>query len=401
MKTFEDWYKLAKQYHDKYGNLDVPYNYIAEDNSHLGAWITKIRGIYSGISSYSGTLSPSQIEQLESLGMMWNSGEQIPDYSIENCRTEEDYRKHRELYLEGIFEERCLYDAVIDDYEEGLTIYAIAKKYGEKTKMVRKILITAGLFSSKKQEQALELYNHGFNLEQIAERMKISTVTADSYLPLYTKWGRSLSHREKAKERNVELVSEVISRELIEEIGDEYLRGASVKELCSNYRFSKRKVTKMLVSAGVYSTDRSREINRLYEAGRSQQEIADLLNVSLQAVNTYLPYEGAIYNTEESSKEAKYQKEYRKRQAAKEKLLKSTKGKTYFDKVWRNIRLFEGSQIKLEGYNEYYRVVEGKVCFRDGTEIGKEELRKIIEEDLDTSPIILGLLEMVGARRKR
>ena len=401
MKTFEEWYKLAKQYHDKYGNLNVPYNYIAENNSHLGAWITKIRGIYSGISSYSGTLSPSQIEQLESLGMMWNSNGQIPDYSIENCRTEEDYRKHRELYLEGIFEERCLYDAVIDDYQEGLTIYAIAKKYGEKTKTVRKILITAGLFSSKKQEQVLELYNHGLNLEQIAEEMKISTPTADSYLPLYTKWGRSLSHRGKAEEQNGESVSEAISKELIEEIGDEYLRGASVKELCLNYRFSKRKVIKILVSAGVYSTDRSREINRLYEAGRSQQEIADLLNVSLQAVNTYLPYEGAIYNMEESSKEAKYQKEYRKRQEAKEKLLKSAKGKTYFDKVWKNIRLFEGSQIKLEGYNEYYRVVKGKICFRDGTEIGKEELRKILEEDLDASPIILGLLEMVGARRKK
>ena len=213
--------------------------------------------------------------------------------------------------------------------------------------MVRKILITAGLFSSKKQEQILELYNHGLNLEQIAEEMKISTPTADSYLPLYAKWGKSLSHKEKAEEQNEESVSEAISRELIEEIGDEYLRGASVKELCLNYRFSKRKVIKMLVSAGVYSTDRSREINRLYEAGKSQQEIADLLNVSLQAVNTYLPYEGANYNTEESSKEAKYQKEYRKRQEAKEKLLKSTKGKTYFDKAWRNIRLFEGSKIRL------------------------------------------------------
>lgn len=311
MKTFNDWYKLATEYYKAHGDLNVPFDYITEDKSRLGIWILKIRGRYAGKSSYGSPLSPEQIRMLETIGMIWN-GTKPENYSIENCKTKQDFIRHREFYLSGSFDETPLYDAVLDLYPSS-SIYAIAKKYGVKSQIVRKILITAGLYTSPKQLLILDYYNQGMELTEIAEKMSMSKPSVDYYLPLYVSWGKAQAHKENAVADDRPNRAKELTEELIYEVDRDYRTGSSIPQLVKNYGFSKRKIIKILVSSGAYSTDRSREIARLIERGKTPEEIADILNITIPAVNTYMPYERSAYNTGEHSKNSVYSKNYRNR----------------------------------------------------------------------------------------
>lgn len=67
MKTFDEWYELAKLYYEVYGNLLVPVSYVSPDGSHLGRWISRIRNAYI----YTGGLTIEQVRSLEKIGMVW------------------------------------------------------------------------------------------------------------------------------------------------------------------------------------------------------------------------------------------------------------------------------------------------------------------------------------------
>lgn len=67
MKTFDEWYELAKLYYEAHGNLLVPVSYVSPDGSHLGGWISRIRNAYI----YTGSLSIEQVHMLEKIGMVW------------------------------------------------------------------------------------------------------------------------------------------------------------------------------------------------------------------------------------------------------------------------------------------------------------------------------------------
>lgn len=399
MKTFNDWYEIAKVYYNHHGNLDVPFDYVSEDGSRLGIWITKIKGVHKGIASYAGRLSPQQAKMLEEIGIVWNEDNFEENYEIENCKTKEDFKHHRELYHEGAFKEISLFDAVLDLYDENISIYAIAKKYGVSTKAVRKILLTAGLYSSDKSEKIWRLLEEGFSLEEISQTLKLSASTINSYLPLYAPWGRSASHTISSVEvEDKPSEAERLTSDLVEEISDDYLSGYSIYELQKNYGFSKRKVIKLLVTSGVYSTDRSREINRLHESGKTAAQIADILNITLSAVNTYLPYESSAYNTGATTENIIHSKSYRERKKAKDKLLRSSGLKTYPKMVWKNILLFEGSPVKLKEYNVYYKVYKSKVVFNDGIVFDRHQIEEMIYGN-DYPEHLTGLFELIGVKK--
>ena len=215
MKTFNEWYKLAKQYYDVHGDLNVPYDYIAPDGSKLAYWLAKMRGRHAGIPSYGGVISPKQAKMLEEICIEWKF-EREDDYSIENCRTVEDFKRHRELYLLGTFSDTPLYDAVLDAYGESPSIYAVAKKYGVKTQTVRKILITAGLYSSDTQRKIQELFDAGLSIIEIATKLKKSAGVVDSYLPITIAYGRASTYKEQASEvddspEEAELITKEVS----------------------------------------------------------------------------------------------------------------------------------------------------------------------------------------------
>ena len=89
--------------------------------------------------------------------------------------------------LKPDFDPEEIRDYLIEDvcfeYDQGLSIRAIAKKMEISPIKVRKILITGGRFSSEFSSQVDLLYKDGKTVVEIAEIMDTTTANINSYLP--------------------------------------------------------------------------------------------------------------------------------------------------------------------------------------------------------------------------
>ena len=65
-------FRLAENYYRDNGNLEVPAHYVAKDGTRLGIWISKQRSLYRNTAA-GKRLSDSQIQMLESIGMVWDA----------------------------------------------------------------------------------------------------------------------------------------------------------------------------------------------------------------------------------------------------------------------------------------------------------------------------------------
>jgi hypothetical protein len=101
--------------------------------------------------------------------------------------------------------------------------------------------------------------------------------------------------------------------ETIEAVVAAYKRTSSINDTALQTDISATKVRKILITEGLWESDRSREIRALSDAGKSSQEIAEALNVSRAMVQNYLPYEKGVYDEEEKSETAIRSEKYRKR----------------------------------------------------------------------------------------
>ena len=66
-QAWQSGYEHAKAYADEHGTADAPLNYVCEDGYKLGVWLSKCREKYA-----KGTLTDSQIRQLENIKIVWN-----------------------------------------------------------------------------------------------------------------------------------------------------------------------------------------------------------------------------------------------------------------------------------------------------------------------------------------
>ena len=74
-----------------------------------------------------------------------------------------------------------------------------------------------------------------------------------------------------------------------------YLLTNSLRQTSRELGLSESKIRKILIDAGVYTSDRQEEIRVLRSKGLSPNEIADRLKISVTAINAYLPYQRGIY----------------------------------------------------------------------------------------------------------
>ena len=70
-RTWDEWYKLAKDYYEGHGDLLVPMAYRCPGGQRLGRWIDRQRAKYNDVPSNTGYLYPEQIALLEDIGMVW------------------------------------------------------------------------------------------------------------------------------------------------------------------------------------------------------------------------------------------------------------------------------------------------------------------------------------------
>ena len=89
--AWESGFNHAKAYADKHGSADAPLNYVCDDGYKLGVWLSKCREKYA-----KGTLTDSQIEQLEALKIVWNKSRRNDwDSCFEKAQTY--YKEHGNL----------------------------------------------------------------------------------------------------------------------------------------------------------------------------------------------------------------------------------------------------------------------------------------------------------------
>ena len=92
---WEKGYKLAEQYYNTYGNLNISDGYILPDGYKLGSWITNQRENYK-----KGKLSPERIARLEAIGMLWK-GARSRTWDECFALAKEYYEKNGNLSMPG------------------------------------------------------------------------------------------------------------------------------------------------------------------------------------------------------------------------------------------------------------------------------------------------------------
>ena len=70
--TWDHYFSEASIYYAQYGDLNVPLRYRTPAGLSLGEWVQTQRSIRKGREKY-GSLTPQQIERLDSIGMVWET----------------------------------------------------------------------------------------------------------------------------------------------------------------------------------------------------------------------------------------------------------------------------------------------------------------------------------------
>ncbi|PST29771.1 hypothetical protein [Enterocloster lavalensis] len=87
----------------------------------------------------------------------------------------------------------------------------------------------------------------------------------------------------------------------VDEIIKCYNSGMSLTEISKYNDISLQKVRKILITAGVYSSETYDRIKELRADGKSDWEIMDRVDISKKALSSYTPYKKGLYNLSEES----------------------------------------------------------------------------------------------------
>lgn len=94
--SWERYYREAKEYYEKHGDLNTTVNEVTMSGFRLGAWLSKLR-IYRKSGIQKTYLTRERMQALDSIGMIWD----VPDYLWEENYAEclKYYREHGNLNI--------------------------------------------------------------------------------------------------------------------------------------------------------------------------------------------------------------------------------------------------------------------------------------------------------------
>ena len=135
--------------------------------------------------------------------------------------------------------------------------------------------------------------------------------------------------------------------------------GISLRQVSEEFSITLMKTRKILITAGVYHTENSQQINLMREQGMSIPEIMKATGLSRSSVHSYLPYTKMIYNVDELSLYAERCRVYRKRKQVVEQLqiCKGASLECVEKYLWSTIEKFSGYSFKtVKGLRFQYAV---------------------------------------------
>ena len=89
-------------------------------------------------------------------------------------------------------------------------------------------------------------------------------------------------------------------KDLVQSVIKEYETTKAFDEIARKCHISKVKVQRILITEGLWSSKRSRQVAELRDQGLSTQEIAERLGKDIRTVQTFLPYSRGQYGQEET-----------------------------------------------------------------------------------------------------
>lgn len=157
---------------------------------------------------------------------------------------------------------------------------------------------------------------------------------------------------------------DTIMHELINEVSKLYIElgdNASIRQITNEFGMTPSKIRKLLITAGVFSSDVCDQVLELSRSGKSVPEIQRITGLSRASVHSYLPYSKIIYNAEEMSVNAERIRLYRDRKETIYNFRKHLKESGDTDKLveelWKVIEVFEKYPFyTIKGFRFTYQV---------------------------------------------
>ena len=117
--------------------------------------------------------------------------------------------------------------------------------------------------------------------------------------------------------------AEKVRNDFFQEMAECYKESSkvSLRDVAAEFDITLLKVRKVLITAGVYATDTSEQVQNLKVQGKTIPEIMEITGLSRASVHSYLPYIKGIYNAKEASLDAERCKKYRQRKTVVTQLL--------------------------------------------------------------------------------
>ena len=142
----------------------------------------------------------------------------------------------------------------------------------------------------------------------------------------------------------------------------------SIRSVAGEMNTTILRTRKLLITAGYYTTEQSREVQRLFAKGQTIEQIMEAMHIKKASVYSYLPYQGIAYNLDVTTVNADRHRLFRRRKKAVQELEKRIghpDGELY---LWEALALFVNYPFQTaKGMKYSYTIKTG----RDGEYSGE------------------------------
>lgn len=161
----------------------------------------------------------------------------------------------------------------------------------------------------------------------------------------------------------------------------------SLRSTADHFGITIIKARKLLITAGLYSTEASRTVETLLRQGMDIPQIMAETGLSRSSVHSYIPYSRVVYNLSDSSLEAERQRQYRVRK--KNKALSTEEIET---DLWQQLVYLQGCVFTTsKGLDFTYKIKGGEMFIsRKDKSITRATVIKAYREAVALGGIVSG-----------
>lgn len=181
------------------------------------------------------------------------------------------------------------------------------------------------------------------------------------------KIGRPKKKPEYDREKTMQVLLNKAVELLDEPIDDRDVRdpaAPSLRYVAAELHTTIIRARKLLITADYYSTEISRNVQRLHHGGLSIAQIAQKTGLSEASVYSYLPYSKGIYNLEERTLNAERGRLFKKRKEACKQMQEHIDQPDALTCMWSAILAFQGYPfVTAQAHPFKYTVMDGEMVF--------------------------------------